>query len=422
MKLFGILFFLPLACALKLRGLAETGEEACEGKNYSQNECESIGCCSYDSNGCHSSVGNNTCNKTVDASSITLPTLGKGPYKPEWINGAGKFETCEKMTSIFGVYICVTKPAWAASKVKVDHIAHVLAKLLDNNSDGVADDVELVKTMAARRMSLFVAATMDENISGRIIGQESGLWEAIPNSCDVPNNRGANSSDPSTWESAIENTPGNTNCDKTRDATVEEALHLLTEGAAIVWPAIWGKNKNSLSGKAVYKMNGNCGFGYTSDYIHPAEGNCTGYYAYDDKTCTEDCVQVEGVYWGMITLMGGLYTKERVDSIKQEYLLATPYNGMKVLPENLPKAKTFEDGAPDLFALLTAQKNQDGYKWIPTIMPDGHYVVTANSAKASVGVNMPDAGVGASISASSHFEVRTKMLSAFVLAIMYLTS
>jgi len=38
-----------------------TGEEECEGKNFTKNECLAVGCCFWEKGGCWSAVGNNLC-------------------------------------------------------------------------------------------------------------------------------------------------------------------------------------------------------------------------------------------------------------------------------------------------------------------------------------------------------------------------
>ena len=55
-------------------------------------------------------------------------------------------------------------------------------------------------------------------------------------------------------------------------------------------------------------------------------------YAYDDVTCDEACIVVEGIYWASVSYMGGLYTQQRAASIQYEWLLATPDASMAVEP------------------------------------------------------------------------------------------
>ena len=126
------------------------------------------------------------------------------------------------------------------------------------------------------------------------------VWEAVPNSCDTPTNRGA-TTDRSTWEAARATTSG---CDPNRDATTEEVLHLITEAAAVLYPTIWGKDYTSTSGAAILAANGNCGWGYSSNWINPGSSSCVGQYAYNDNTCDQACIVVEGIYWGIVAYLG----------------------------------------------------------------------------------------------------------------------
>ena len=105
----------------------------------------------------------------------------------------------------------------------------------------------------------------------------TGIWEAIPNSCDTPTNRGASASDRSTWAAAVD-TSG-LSCDGGRDATTEEVLHLMTAAAAKVYPQLWGDSYSSAAGAAVQAANGDCGWGYSGDWKDPSGNGCTGQYA-----------------------------------------------------------------------------------------------------------------------------------------------
>ena len=389
-------------CFLLLAVSAESGEQACEGKRLSKAACEAVGCCSWnieieDGEQCASDVDANECVRPVSPDSIVLPTYGTGAWKPVWkdVTG-GKFKSCGKVARVFGVVVCVTPAAWAASPAKCSHIAGVLAQLLDNDADGKADDPPLVRYMAANHMSMWVPAT-ESDASGSPIGQMTGIWETVPNSCDTPTNRGASGTDRSTWAAAVDATPGATGCDPARDATTEEVFHLITEGAAKLWPAIWGASKASKAGAATFPLNGNCGWGYAGTYKNPSlrttytpgtRWGCVGTYAYNDKTCDERCVVVEGVYWATVTNMGGLYTTARASSVKQEWLLTVPDKGMAALPRGVANAATFEEGAPALHALVTDTES-DGHKWLPSIMPDGKYVVADAKAVSSPGRGIP---------------------------------
>ena len=204
----------------------------------------------------------------------------------------------------------------------------------------------------------------------------TGLWEAVPNTCDAPGNRGASPTDRSTWSAAIGTTSG---CNTERDATTEEVLHLITEAAVLEYPSTWGKTFSSTAGAAIQAANGDCGWGYSSDFQDPASTACSGQYAYDDDTCDLGCIIVEGIYWASISYMGGLYTTGRADSIKHEWLMPTPDDSMNLLPSGVANARTLQSGSPALYALVS-DTTSTGHAWLPAIMPDGNYVGNASSA------------------------------------------
>ena len=227
-------------------------------------------------------------------------SLTSAVVSPSWTvpADASFLSDCGRVTFIFGVPICVTTAAWNSGETaKLNHIANVMAQVLDNDADGVVDDKAVVDKMVMSDYFLFVALSETDAESasfpsqGR--GQLSGVWEAWPNSCDVPTNRGA-TTDRSTWAAALEPSNG---CRYERDATTEEILHLLTEAAAELWPSKWGTSYSSSAGAALSAANGNCGWGYSSDWIDPSSTSCSGQYAYDDDTCDVGCIVVEGIYW-----------------------------------------------------------------------------------------------------------------------------
>jgi hypothetical protein len=261
-------------------------------------------------------------------------------------------------------------------------VAHVFYQLMDNDADGNPDDPTIQDEMVAHGYFLFVPATESDSESrmhmygapdGIGTAQMTGIWEAFPNSCDTPTNRGASASDRSTWAAAVD-TSG-LSCDGRRDATTEEVLHLMTAAAAKVYPQLWGDSYSSAAGAAVQAANGDCGWGYSGDWKDPSGNGCTGQYAYDDDTCDEACIVVEGIYWASVSYMGGLYTQQRAASIQNEWLLATPDASMAVEPPGVANAISLQAGSPALYALV-ADTTSEGHAWLPAIMPDGRYSAT----------------------------------------------
>ena len=74
------------------------------------------------------------------------PISHPGSFTPIlYSDGTGLFRNCKKTTQVFSVTICYTRKAWDdGDKDKIDHIAHVLAQLIDNNADGEIDDPDLI--------------------------------------------------------------------------------------------------------------------------------------------------------------------------------------------------------------------------------------------------------------------------------------
>ena len=124
--------------------------------------------------------------------------------------------------------------------------------------DGSVDDLTVHAHMVANGYLLFVPATeSDADSTAETYGlppgvgqaQMTGVWEAVPNSCDTPTNRGASASDRSTWAAAVDTS--DLSCDSQRDATTEEVLHLITMAAAFVYPELWGESYSSAAGAAI---------------------------------------------------------------------------------------------------------------------------------------------------------------------------
>lgn len=83
------------------------------------------------------------------------------------------------------------------------------------------------------------------------------------------------------------------------------------------------------------------------------EGGCSGTYAYDDPTCGVGCAVMEGIYWSSITWVGGLYTSERADTSRNEWLMTVPDTGMTPLPTSTSKAATLQAASPVLYGLVS---------------------------------------------------------------------
>ena len=59
---------------------------------------------------------------------------------------------------------------------------------------------------------------------------------------------------------------------------MEEVLHLLTSGGVSqVYEDDWGESEDSTFGGYMADLNGDCGNGYTHDWIDPSSDDCDGW-------------------------------------------------------------------------------------------------------------------------------------------------
>jgi hypothetical protein len=138
-------------------------------------------------------------------------------------------------------------------------------------------------------------------------------------------------------------------------------------GTAELYPDQWLAGYGSTVGGYLKTLNGNCGNGYTGDFIEPGTRPDQCSYAYNDETCDESCIVIEGIYWSLTTYLGAqYYSGTRAFG---EWLVFTPDSGMS---PPLDTYGTMEGRAPDLHNLLSDRSPTYG-KWLPTKVPDGNY-------------------------------------------------
>ena len=160
--------------------------------------------------------------------------------------------------------------------------------------------------------------------------------------------------------------------------------------------------------RKIKKTNGNCGWGFSNNWINPSSNKCEGQYAYNDKTCDEACIVVEGIYWASVSYMGGLYTTTNTQDIQNEWLMATPDAGMKVHPTSVNNAISLQSGAPALYDLVS-DTTSEGHAWLPSIMPDGKYKGFDDNVGNNPNDDVPDDDpVSCEDDAKCKFEVELK--------------
>lgn len=145
----------------------------------------------------------------------------------------------------------------------------------------------------------------------------------------------------------------------------------MSTGIEAAYPAVFNTDFTSLFGGYFKTLNGNCGNGYTSDYKSPNSNQCVGHYAYDDATCDQGCIVYEGIYWAVMTNLGGFHFEDYSTLFAEEWVLTTPDKGMTVPTlSGSSNVGTLEEKAPLLYA---AVNNYADYKWLPKVIPDGVY-------------------------------------------------
>ena len=133
-----------------------------------------------------------------------LTTIVGWDNSPVFSDPPSGFEYCGKVTTVFGVAMCVTANAWAAGEAKSSHVANVFYQLLDNDADGCVDDAAILDKMITGNYLLLLSdgseSVSDDSITASGVKQygDLGTSEVYVNSCDVPSNRGAINTDRTT--------------------------------------------------------------------------------------------------------------------------------------------------------------------------------------------------------------------------------
>ncbi|MBI1929101.1 hypothetical protein HYR99_33250 [Candidatus Poribacteria bacterium] len=222
-----------------------------------------------------------------------------------------------------------------------------LAQYIDNDEDGVPDNLLVLGHLVSRNTFIFMPETeaeMDElkmdliEGAGYRLGQDLHGEETMPD-CLVDEKIGTTSG-------------------SDYDGALEEILHPITDhGYANAYPDVFGTKRGSLLAQCMDAARG----GYFEDV--PKGGPKSGYpaeawYHYTDETCDYGCMITEYMYWALTSILGTQDFPGRREDIEGEWELNT---------RELVRAKD-----PGVYALLTAPQ----YKF-PTKAPDGNYKPSA---------------------------------------------
>ncbi len=251
---------------------------------------------------------------------------------------------CDRYVNVFGVHIFAGR---TTPDVKLTHAAGVLAQYLDNDEDGVPDDLRVLSELVSRNVFIIMPGTEAEmetldiervEDAGFRYGQDLYGEETDP---DFLTDGKIHAADGGSYDGAL-----------------EEILHPITaHGYANAYPDAFGTDPGSRLARCMDTARG----GHFQQI--PTEGPKEGYpadawYHYTDETCDYACMVTEYVYWALTSLLGTQDFPGRHEALKVEWELNT---GEKLRTQD-----------PAVTALLT-----DPTYNVPTRAPDGNYAPTA---------------------------------------------
>ena len=238
----------------------------------------------------------------------------------------------DKFVNVFGMYVIATPEA---PLEYVQHTANVLAQYLDNDEDGVPDDLKVHQYLVDGNFVVPVWGEEDREIFFE--GARGTFCE------DNVGFRASMYYDHDRWALGGVGTAGNW------DTNLEEVWHVVSSGWYRVYPVYFGDWSSKLT-EAMDTARGGLFREVPSQYPNNA------WYSYDDDTCTYGCQVHEYFYWALMANIGALDPKltDKCHESRQEWHVCT--------------AADLERTDPLVFDLL----NNYGFK-LPTRIPDGSY-------------------------------------------------
>ncbi len=239
----------------------------------------------------------------------------------------------EVFSKYVDVYGCGIYAESTVSDDKVLHAAAIWAELLDNNEDGVIDDLALHTELLSNEAIMPIFES-DENAA----------------MISFMDNYDGNGVAAVLWQSEIDpSQPGHWG----DDATVEEILHTINAvGHVNVYPSAFDLSPNSSEMSAAMDAARGGQF-LTVPAVYPE----VAWYHYDDETCDYECMAIEYMYWSIVSLMGILDDTSTCNGISNEWEPCSP--------------SLFESTDVLMYNLIT----DVAYK-LPTEAPDGNYCPT----------------------------------------------
>ncbi len=241
------------------------------------------------------------------------------------------FQIFAQYVDVFGLSIYASGEVPAE---KVVHAAGVMAQYLDNDEDGEADNLDVVRALQAKHATIFIFPRPDSRDEEDFIDNVEYLLD-----------NDLLALQPLYGEEIVPNGAAMGEF----DASLEEIFHLISNtGYATVYPDIFGEEPGSAIADAMDAARG----GYFENI--PGSYPAGAWFTYDDETCEYNCMISEYHYWAITSLMDGQDYPGRFDEISQEWKLNTP--------------EKLQSGDSAIYALLTDPQYHQ-----PSILPDGNY-------------------------------------------------
>ena len=234
---------------------------------------------------------------------MMLAMLAAASFAIEPITETGRLapfhEHFTRHVRVFGVEVVATP---STPDAKLLHAANVLAQYLDNDEDGTPDDPKVIEALTNEGAFLMMFKTEREaeqifrqldverlERAGFHIGQDLYAEETHPKGPPHIKKAGR------------------------FDASLEEVLHLVSQGYAIVYPEAFGFERRSRLTNAMDTARGRAFRRVPKTYPDGA------WYHYDDRTCDYPCMAVEYFYWALTTLHGAQAYPGRAEEISHEW-------------------------------------------------------------------------------------------------------
>ena len=251
-----------------------------------------------------------------------------------------------KHTSVFGVHI-IALPL--VPDEKMEHAANVMAQYLDNDENGIPDNMLVLKNMLETKATLVMFNNSNDEVVKKF--QNVSLKELHGFHCqDLERN-----------ETAAKGK---------FDESYEEILHLISDnGWALAYPKIFGispaKPLTSVLARNMVKMIADCGYAFNGTLKWP---NCTGFFHFLQPSCKFNCMQTEYFYAMLTSILGAqdgpLAPKGRCKWVSRVWELCNE--------------KLIKEHNPDGYALFTNKEYR-----LPTKLPNGRYRPKADMGDSS---------------------------------------